>query len=363
MKSGSLVLAAILLFGLLVPNVSAGAVTVKNGLLNATGNLYAGFDGLFVDSVLGRVGIGTLNPQARLDVNGSSLFNGIMNLSNNRIIGLAAPIEASDAATKEYVDAASSGSLGNVTLNVNMPLQGVLNYDALASGGTYYRNTIPISLPKTDCGVKITACFSPPAKMVVGADPVSRVTKTPINAGPGGVAISYTDYSAEYGRPTQPGPYCGSIYGDQNYHGLWCTSASLWCASLSYCCPTSYPNYTITDPLYCYACNSTYANIDPVNHICYNNPRCSAASAGQTYIQYNINENTCIYCASDHPVYDPTSKNCIKNTTITTNSIGGVCSTINTYLPTAFTDVTFLNASDMPVGSTLISVAYNCPSD
>jgi len=336
MKSGSLVFVAILLFGLLVPNVSAGAVTVKNGLLNATGNLYAGFDGLFVDSVLGRVGIGTLNPQARLDVNGTSKFSGIMNLSNNRIIGLAAPIEATDAATKEYVDASSS--LGNVTLNVNMPLQGVLNYDAQASGGTYYRNTIPLSLPKANCGVKVTACFSPPVKMVVGADPVTRITNAPINQGNAGIVA------------VASGTLPNSSYyiADPDY----------WSAS----CPLGYI-YTHESVGWCYNCTEAYPLIDPVNHVCYNNPRCSTASAGETSILYSLSENTCIYCASDHPVYDPTSKNCIKNTTITANSIGGVCSTINTYLPTSFTDVTFLNASDMPVGSTLISVAYNCPSD
>jgi len=344
MKSGSLVLAAILLFGLLVPNVSAGAVTVKNGLLNATGNLYAGFDGLFVDSVLGRVGIGTLNPQARLDVNGSSLFNGIMNLSNNRIIGLAAPINGSDAVNKDYVDAL--GGNVNATVYNAMPLQGVIDYDAKIVGA--YMNTIPLSLPKANCGVKITACNNAPTAMVIGADPVSRQTKNPINVG--GVGVGET-----WGYPGYPGPSCESPSGPGSRCPL-----NYVCQYWQRCCPEGYGTYIGTT---CYPTNSSFPYADTTNNVAYNNPRCPSASAGQVYIQYIQAENTCAYCPTDHPVYDPTSKNCIKNTTITTNSIGGLCSTINTYLPTAFTDVTFLNASSMPTYAYNIRVAYNCPSD
>lgn len=48
--------------------------------------------------VLGKLGIGTTNPQAKLDVNGTLTMN------SNRITNLAAPINGSDAATKSYVN-------------------------------------------------------------------------------------------------------------------------------------------------------------------------------------------------------------------------------------------------------------------
>jgi len=50
----------------------------------------------------GNVGIGTSNPTSKLTVNGT------LNVTNNRITGLAAPTDANDAATKDYVDAATN---------------------------------------------------------------------------------------------------------------------------------------------------------------------------------------------------------------------------------------------------------------
>jgi hypothetical protein len=61
--------------------------------------------------VPGNVGIGITNPGAKLEVNGDSKFGGEMNLSDNRITGLAAPVDASDAANKQYVDAAGTNYL------------------------------------------------------------------------------------------------------------------------------------------------------------------------------------------------------------------------------------------------------------
>lgn len=48
--------------------------------------------------ILGKLGIGTMNPQAKLDVNGT------MTVNNNRITNVANPISGSDVATKSYVN-------------------------------------------------------------------------------------------------------------------------------------------------------------------------------------------------------------------------------------------------------------------
>jgi len=50
----------------------------------------------------GNVGIGTTNPTNKLTVNGT------VNVTNNRITGLAAPTDDSDATTKAYVDASTN---------------------------------------------------------------------------------------------------------------------------------------------------------------------------------------------------------------------------------------------------------------
>ena len=302
--------------------------------------------------VSGNIGIGTTNPTSKLTVNGT------VNVSNNRITGLAAPVNDTDATTKAYVDAASGSTGGNTsvvfnsTLNVGMPLQGVIDYNSFTT--SYYMNTIPLALPKANCGVKITACFAAPTKMVIGADPVARITKTPINAGGGAISASWSSYASSY----YSGPQCGN---DANGRLAYCPGPGYWCVGGQQCCPNTYPSGD--GSWYCYPTNSTFPNIDTTNHVAYGNPRCSNAAAGETSVQYSLGENTCIYCPSDHPVYDPTSKNCIKDASVTTRAIGTACSTINTYLPTAFTDVTFLDASNAPLGAALIKVAYNCPAD
>ncbi|MFZ2455171.1 MAG: hypothetical protein WAX07_01665 [Candidatus Altiarchaeia archaeon] len=44
--------------------VSGGSVIVKNGLINASGNFYAGGSSLYVEQSTGNVGIGTASPTA-----------------------------------------------------------------------------------------------------------------------------------------------------------------------------------------------------------------------------------------------------------------------------------------------------------
>ena len=54
----------------------------------------------------GNVGIGKTDPQRKLDVNGSSIIRGQLDLNLNRLTNLATPTASSDAATRGYVDGA-----------------------------------------------------------------------------------------------------------------------------------------------------------------------------------------------------------------------------------------------------------------
>jgi len=362
MNAANWIFAVILAFGLCVPSAAAGSVTVKNGQLNATGNLYAGFDGLFVNSVLGRVGIGTLNPQARLDVNGTSKFGGIMNLSNNRIVGLAAPINETDAATKGYVDAAGSSGgnttvLFNSTLNVGMPLQGI---QTLYQSDSAAISTVPIALPVSGCSVKITACGStPPVKMILGADPVVRRTKTRINEAIGVHSIngrSMTGTGVQCGTGTQcdPSTGCWGVY-------TYCPYITDICLIGTSCCSPTDNDATTTQ---CSNCTTRGYLSDWEDSTCYKEPRCPTADAGTTYIVEDDTNNVCVYCPHDHPTYDPNLKTCIKNATINTNPISARCSTLSTTLSTTITDVTFANGAGSAIDcATSVSIAYSCPVD
>lgn len=64
--------------------VFAGSVVVKNGQLNVTNTFYTGTNLIYADQSGGKVGIGTLNPGAKLDVNGilnATEYSGAMNFT------------------------------------------------------------------------------------------------------------------------------------------------------------------------------------------------------------------------------------------------------------------------------------------
>jgi len=363
----------------------------------------------------GNVGIGTDNPSSKLTVNGT------VDVSNNTITGLAAPINGADAVNKEYVDAAGSSGNSTVTINstlyVGMPLQGVIDYGTLSTG---FVNTIPLSLPKANCGVKITACATTsgnaPGSLIIGADPVARIDvpnnrHSPINQANAlmSAAVAATTTSAS-SSPVSCGTFtwptgatsdspCGTFYYVCNA-GTYCVAqgfAGTNCGAGVYqqgtCCPTG----TTLTSSWCYKCPTTHPNPDATGWVCYNSTntnaatRCPAAQSGETFLRWintptshscvyynstayadatkkfifeDVAKDTYVYCPADHPVYDTTTKYCIKANTVQTAPIGTYCSTLNTYLPTSFTDVTFRNSADSAyVYPNYIRVAYNCPTD
>ena len=81
---------------------STGGHTIPQALLGSQLKSY------FLQSL----GVGEDNPAAWLDVSGNVSFDGSLNMNNQRILGLANPINSSDAVNKWYADNINS-SLGN----------------------------------------------------------------------------------------------------------------------------------------------------------------------------------------------------------------------------------------------------------
>jgi len=314
-------------------NVGNTGQSKSGGLVLNTGNATTG---LIV--AYGNVAIGKTNPSYKLDV------NGMVGVNNNRITGVATPVDSMDAVNKEYVDAL--GSAG-----VNMPLQG---QSTIYSSDTHVISTIPISLPAANCQVKITVCGStPPSQLIIGADPVPRTTKSEINLGPAASVTYSLSCTGSCNDATCPSGW---------YARVWQTYPSG--DGYYYCCPngTTLAESTKGNK-YCFPCTSQYPYIDTKegHTYCYNTPRCSAASSGQVLTGYNDSENLCVYCPSDHPQYDMVSKNCIKSASVSTIKIGANCSTLSTVLSYAFTDVTFADASSNPLTTAYyVGFAYSC---
>jgi len=380
-------------------NLANIAITAANSTWNASGNNQYSL-------VAGNVGIGTSNPSSKLTVNGS------VDVSNHTITGLAAPVSDSDAANKGYVDAAG-GSGGNTTvifnstLDMGMPLQGVIDYSPPT---TSYVSTIPLSLPKANCGVKITACNSPPGSLVIGADPVPRIVVPNIHHATIH-EVSPTTSVAGSSVTTSGSVGCGAwCWGAYSNVAEYCTAgyacAVTATATFGYdesgnacwsgggiCCPSGTTYDISNENHWCHSCPSG-TTWDAISRVCYSGAntatnRCPAAGTGETFLRWTntLASRTCtyynatvyadttkkfimeesdkyVYCPIDHPTYDSTTKLCIKANTVQTTPIGTYCATLNTYLPTSFTDVTFRNAADTAyVTSTYIMVAYNCPSD
>jgi hypothetical protein len=388
-------------------NMAAGGIDTSN----YTGNLHTYLETVYVDdgdwvkagnnefvAVDGNVGIGTNNPGAKLDVNGNVSIAGNMkltgsaDLSNNRITDLAPPIGGRDAVNKDYVDALSDSSGANITINdSHVYVSGALQSTEVYAMQGNYISTVPLSFPKGGCGLKITACSTAanayPTSLIIGADPVTRITKSPINQGTTavnpivganfntaitcGVGASNTSFTTQC---DDDGTNCIQV---PNRVSLSCPTG--WTCSLAnanmangqgyyngYCCPNgvtyaqiayfgSYPWYVTK----CFSCAGG-DQPDLTNGVCYHEPRCNAGTGGVDILQqYSLTENTCVYCPVDHPTYDAVSKNCIKSSTVSTTGVGQYCSTLSLTLPSAFTDVTFMTgAAVTPVS--YVMVAHSC---
>jgi len=93
----------------------------------------------------GNVGIGTTNPTSKLSVNGN------IDVANNRITSVAAPINSSDVATKGYVDALSTSPAGwNCAIRTATSAAGsaiatasCLTTEKVISGGCNYPGSSP----------------------------------------------------------------------------------------------------------------------------------------------------------------------------------------------------------------------------
>ncbi|NQV09249.1 hypothetical protein HQ529_05340, partial [Candidatus Woesearchaeota archaeon] len=62
---------------------------------------------MYIDN--GNVGIGTITPNATLDVNGTAVIRSTLNMTGQKIIGLGTPTVGTDATTKAYVDGQIGG--------------------------------------------------------------------------------------------------------------------------------------------------------------------------------------------------------------------------------------------------------------
>lgn len=82
---------------------------------------------------------------------------------------------------------------------------------------------------------------------------------------------------------------------------------------------------------------------------------------GKVFIKKDDEDNVCVYCPSDHPIYDTATKHCIKGASVNTTKVGN-CATLTATLETAFTDVTFADSDSNPLSTAdYVAIAYVCP--
>ncbi len=294
-----------------------------------------------------------------------------ISVQGKRITNVAPPAGKNDVATKGYVDAAMGLAAGG------MGLQGVLVLRDNANN--YGISSVPLSLPKANCNVKITVCDygnNPPTKLIIGADPVPRITKSRINE-VDWRSVAIEDDVDSSASCADPGCGCccsctcpsdSSIFSYSYYCNCECPYKG--CCShhtCVVCCPNINPNtgsdlitYNSTSHD-CVYCPSSYPHYDSEDQVCYATPRCPDPEPDEVFIQEDDVDNVCVYCPKDHPIYDATTKHCIREASVETIKVGN-CATLSTTLESAFTDVTFADSSNNPLSTAdYVAIAYSCP--
>jgi len=81
------------------------------------------------------IGIGTVTPSTKLEVNGTGKFGGQLDMSTNKITNVVDPTSAQDAATKNYVDTSTANSNYVAVAGDTMTGALILNADPTAALG------------------------------------------------------------------------------------------------------------------------------------------------------------------------------------------------------------------------------------
>ena len=206
---------------------------------------------------------------------------------------------------------------------------------------------------------------NPPAKLIIGSNPVNRIEKSKR-------VIDYQDKGAK--------PKC-----NLDYYSSCCCPTGYTSGSESipgsdyvarrrggYCDIWKSPNDTgcikqgtyVTDcGDWWMECNASYPNADCNTEKCYIEPLCPSAGTNEVFIQEeNPGELTgvCIYCPLDHSSYDPLSKKCLESSPFTTIKNGN-CATFSNILSSSFTGITFIDNNNNPLSTAdYVAVAYSC---
>ncbi len=348
-----------------------------------TGSFVSGFDasGKVCSSIpagtSGIDGSGTSNFLAKWDDPDTLTSSSVREDSSGNLIlnGGTVTIDASgdvstglNADKLDGYDAADLLAAGGTT-GGSMPLQGVIIFKD--DGSNAGISTIPLSLPKAGCNVKITVCdfgANPPTKLIIGADPVPRITKSRNDMNPSDIVNALRSPSCGAPGCVPSGAEICFKIEDPSFFGylyIYCPSGYYCDGSFTtnigeryWCCPNGYVALNGK----CYKCPSDYPKFDKEDKVCYKTPRCPPTEAGEVFIQEDDVDNVCVYCPADHPIYDATTKHCIREAIYSTTKVGN-CATLSATLESAFTDITFADSNNQPVTTgDYVALAYSCPA-